>query len=87
VLSSQTRVKDKFIDVRTDKCRAGNGELCVTVKMDFVELMEAIATQKIHMQAMHIAALWSTAHFILKSKELGSEFDDLRARLRQFIGL
>lgn len=65
----------------------GNGELCVTVKMDLVELMEALAAQKIHMQAMHIAALWSAIHFILRSDQVGPEFDDLRQRLRAFIGL
>lgn len=65
----------------------GNGELCITVKLDFVELMQATATQQIYMQAMHIAALWSATHFILKSDQLGPEFTELRHRLRAFVGL
>ena len=63
----------------------GNGEFCVTVKRDFVEVLQEIADNRADMQAMHIAALWSAANYIAKSKDLPSEAQELQQRVRQFL--
>lgn len=62
-----------------------DGEFCITVKRDFVEVMQAISTGAMHLQAMHIAALWSAARFILKADDLPTTYEPLRTRVRAFL--
>lgn len=37
------------------------------------------------MQAMHVAALWSAAKYILKADDLPGKFEQLRARIKAFL--
>lgn len=63
----------------------GLGEFCITVKRDFVEVLAEISSGKLHMQAMHVAALWATAQHILKTADLPPSAHQLREDLRTFI--
>lgn len=63
----------------------GDGEFCITVKRDFVHVLEAISSGELQVQAMHVAALWSAAKYILKAENLPGEFDPLRARIKAFL--
>ena len=63
----------------------GHGEMCITVKRKFVEVVEAIANGQLHMQAMHIAALWSAAQYILKSDQLPQSALSLRAEIKDYL--
>lgn len=63
----------------------GDGEFCVTVKRDFVDVLDKISTGELHLQAMHVAALWSAARYILKTHDLPNEFAPIRARIKSFL--
>jgi len=63
----------------------GNGEFCVTVKRDFVDVLTQLSSGELIMQAMHVAALWSAARYILKSEDLPTSALPLRAKVRDFL--
>lgn len=63
----------------------GLGEFCLTVKREFVDVLRDISTGNLHMQAMHVAALWSAAQHILKADDLPHSAHKLRDDVRTFL--
>ena len=64
---------------------AGGSEFCLTVKRDFVDVLADISSGELIMQAMHVAALWSAARYILKTADLPDNVHPLRDKVCTFL--
>lgn len=63
----------------------GHGEFCVTVKRNLIDVLTQISSGELQMPAMHVAALWSAAQFILKSDTLPQSAVPLRDDLKRYL--